>query len=170
MKIEKLPDGIVKIEGFDGYYVSKTGNVYSSKVCRGIHGVRILKPSTGKRLYPRVGLCRGGIVYHKWIHNIVAETFIPNPDRLPCVLHRNDNRLDNNVENLYWGTKSDNLFDAYRNGKRRPCRITRWGRPPLNLLEIADIRLMCLNRVRHETIARKYGICKGYVSQINTHK
>lgn len=51
------------------------------------------------------------------IHRLVAEVYIPNPDNKPLVRHLNDNRLDNRVLNLAWGTDKDNRADALRNGR-----------------------------------------------------
>lgn len=42
------------------------------------------------------------------VHRIIAETFIPNPDNLPCVNHLNENPSDNRVENLSWCTYKEN--------------------------------------------------------------
>ena len=42
----------------------------------------------------------------KKVNKIVATAFLPNPDNLPVVMHKNNNKLDNRVENLQWGTLS----------------------------------------------------------------
>lgn len=49
------------------------------------------------------------------VHRLVAETFIPNPDNLPQINHKDENKLNNCVENLEWCTVTYNL--AY--GTRR---------------------------------------------------
>ena len=52
----------------------------------------------------------------KRVNRIVATAFLPNPDNLPIVMHKNNNKLDNRVENLKWGTVSENTKDAFRDG------------------------------------------------------
>ena len=58
-------------------------------------------------------------IKHKlyYIHRIVAESFIPNPNNYPVVRHKNDDPTNNHYSNLEWGTHSDNTNDAIRNGK-----------------------------------------------------
>ena len=43
----------------------------------------------------------------KRVSRIVATAFLPNPNNLPVVMHKNNNKLDNRVENLQWGTVDD---------------------------------------------------------------
>ena len=50
------------------------------------------------------------------LNRVVAETFIPNPDNLPVVGHKNNIKTDNRVENLYWTTYSENSQKAVNDG------------------------------------------------------
>jgi len=47
----------------------------------------------------------------KTVHRLVAEAFIPNPDNLPLVRHLDENKDNNKVSNLAWGTMQDNYRD-----------------------------------------------------------
>lgn len=52
------------------------------------------------------------------LHRLIAETFIPNPNHLPCVNHLDGDKHNNNVENLEWCTYSENHAHAFRTGLR----------------------------------------------------
>lgn len=69
---------------------------------------RILKPSSEKGGYLKVGVKVDGKWTQKKVHRLVAQTFIPNPENLPEVNHKDCNRKNNNVENLEWCTHSYN--------------------------------------------------------------
>lgn len=50
-------------------------------------------------------------------HRLVAQTYIPNPEDKPCVLHKDDNPQNNDINNLRWGTHADNMTDAKKRGR-----------------------------------------------------
>lgn len=65
------------------------------------------------------GYCRI-CLYHKNIkkkffrHRLVAQLFIPNPNNLPEVNHKDGNKLNNNLNNLEWSTRKNNEREAHR--------------------------------------------------------
>lgn len=84
------------IEGYEGLYkISSKGRVLSLK--RNI----VMKPKINKG-YFRVDLSKMGIQRTFSIHRLVAEAFIPNPDNLPQVNHKDEDPSNNCVENLEW--------------------------------------------------------------------
>lgn len=93
------------INSFEDYEISDMGEIKSLK--NGME--KILKPQLAKRGYYIINLCKNGSVYHKTIHRLVAQAFIPNPDNKPCIDHINGCRIDNRVCNLRWCTQKDNL-------------------------------------------------------------
>lgn len=67
------------------------------------------------------------------VHILVAKAFIPNPDNLPCVNHRNENPSDNRVENLMWCTHKGNS-----NWGTLPERRKQWGREKAKRIAMID--------------------------------
>ena len=72
-----------------------------------------------KKGYWIVRMMKDGIRKMYSVHQLVADTFIPNPlfnvKRMVC--HRDDDINNNHVSNLYWGDGVDNARDAVRNGR-----------------------------------------------------
>lgn len=109
------------IKGFEGVYeVSSLGRVKSLQRLD-TRGNRIkeciLKTKIEKLGYERVNLRKGnGYVRHS-VHRLVAEAFVPNPDNLPQVNHKNENKADNRMENLEWCTAKYNSCYGTRIGR-----------------------------------------------------
>ena len=97
-----------EIEGYKNYFISNEGRVKSiDRVIITGKGARhytekTLNPSINDSGYYVVHLSVGGNTDLKRVHILVAEAFIPNPDKLPVVDHINTIRTDNRVENLRW--------------------------------------------------------------------
>ena len=111
------------IPNYEGkYQVSNIGRVKSLNYRGNTKKEMILKPiQRGNTGYIYVDLYDHEFKHHKKnIHRLVAEAFIPNPDNLPCVNHKNEDKTDNQVENLEWCGDSYNQSHSYEHGLSRP--------------------------------------------------
>lgn len=89
------------IENYPNYQISNYGNVKNIKnnkilsfeICKGYKRCHLYSNSKGKNLL---------------IHCLVAQAFIPNPNNLPQINHKDENKLNNNVDNLEWCTAKYN--------------------------------------------------------------
>ena len=79
----------------------------------------VLNQSNSTNGYMQVNIPIDGKRITKRVHRLVAETFIPNPDNLPMVNHKDCNRTNNNVENLEFCTASYNQQYREKFGKSR---------------------------------------------------
>lgn len=103
-----------KINGFSRYEVSNTGKIkrlaYTEKCRHRSHKEIIMKLIYDKDGYLVCGMVGDdGKHYTKKVHRLVAQALIPNPDNLPQVNHKDENKSNNNVENLEWVSNIDNM-------------------------------------------------------------
>jgi hypothetical protein len=102
------------IEGFEGFYqVSNLGKVRSLDAvieCKSRTGNpfvlhtkgQIIRPQVYKSGYFYVHLCHKQKGRNIKIHRLVAEAFIPNPNNLPCINHKDEDKANNSSANLEW--------------------------------------------------------------------
>lgn len=107
------------VVGYLGFYeISNLGRVKSLKDNLGRDRELILKPQKRKDGYFTIELKRST----KFLHRIVAEAFIPNPENKPQVNHKDSNRENNQTGNLEWVTASENILHGYKYGNIKPTR------------------------------------------------
>ena len=99
------------VKGYSEYEVSNLGRVVS---CRGE-----LTPARLPKGYLMVNLCKNGKQKPHYIHRLVAQAFIPNPENKPTVNHIDGDKNNNRVSNLEWATYLENNLHAVKNHLHR---------------------------------------------------
>ena len=100
---EEIWKDVVNYEGF--YQISNLGNVRTVEhiTTNGhLRKGKDRKPFISWKGYKIVGLCKYGKIKAFPVHRLVALAFIPNPNDYPMINHKDENPLNNNVENLEW--------------------------------------------------------------------
>ena len=94
----------------DKYLVSHLGRFFSKYL------KRIMKQATDKDGYKLITLNNKT----RRVHRVVAETFIPNPDNLQQINHKDGNKANNVIDSLGWCDSFDNIQHRYKVLKQRP--------------------------------------------------
>lgn len=113
-KIQDLPgEEWSDLKEAPGYQISSFGRVKSLNFYaeEGRHSILKLREAR------KGGYLKADLDKYSWrpsVHRLVATYFVPNPNNYPIVLHKDDNKQNNNKNNLIWGTKSKNRLDYIR--------------------------------------------------------
>jgi len=126
------------ITGYEGLYeVSNLGNVRSLGSLKGngkgyFQEGRVLKPAKNTFGYLFVDLCKNGNEKLHTVHRLVATAFIENPDNLPCINHKDEDKTNNVVSNLEWcsysyninyGTHNQRVSESQRNNPKLSKKV-----------------------------------------------
>ncbi len=127
--IEKWKD----IQGYEGMYqVSNMGRVksleritkFKNRDYTRIEQEKILTPAKHHKGYLKAQLRKNGKNKAFFIHRLVAQSFIPNPENKSTVNHKNGIKTDNRVENLEWMSNQENMKHAYDNNIRNNDKVS----------------------------------------------
>lgn len=146
-----------EINGFNNYLICEDGRIYSKKA------KRIMSAHLMKNGYVHINLSRDNKKYGFYVHRLVAEAFIPNPNNLPQVNHIDENKENNHKANLEWCTQKYNnnhgtareriskTLLGYENGNRIFCEENMTAYPSIKMA------------------ARELKVCKSEISRMVFH-
>ena len=99
------------IEGFPDYQITSHGRVISLKYGK----MKELKQRKNNCGYLYLNLYENNKMHTKYVHQLVAQAFIPNPENKSEVNHIDENKTNNCVSNLEWMTHKENINHGTRN-------------------------------------------------------
>ena len=159
-----------EIPGYDGrYFVSSFGNVKA--VYKWVKNKeKILSPMLNKDGYYQVNLSKKRKITHHRIHRLVAMAFVENPNNYEMVNHKDENKLNNHVDNLEW---CDHTYNIRYGTRTKRCFETRrkkhlFGRI-LTKEAVNEIRSTCIpydHQFGVKKIAEKYHVSTTAISSI----
>jgi len=157
------------IPGHSGYEVSDKGRVrsidrevvrtFASGDYSSIRPGRVLKPGLARNGYLSVVLGRS--VGTKFVHHLVALTFIGPREAATEVCHVNGVKTDNRPENLYYGSRSQNNVDITKHGGKRKITVE----------QVREIRSRYLGTWDHANqLADEFGVSAKHIYNIGTRR
>ena len=105
--------------GLSRYYITKEGILYFKTLNKGwVKKPFRLLESKKRKKYTQSLLNDEGKYVYGYLHRLVALAWVknPNPDIYDIVMHLDNNPENNHYKNLKWGTQSQNILQAYRDG------------------------------------------------------
>jgi DNA-binding transcriptional regulator YiaG len=163
-----IPNTNHEVEIFEDGSIIKKATVYyrmhlGKRIAVPVPERSLIGSKLSKKGYQRVNITPLGV---KFVHRLIAELFIPNPENKPQVNHIDGNKLNNHINNLEWVTNQENRDHAVANDLvvRRDKNCTHQKVTTVQCLEI--VKLYESGKLRQWQIAEIYGICQQTVSII----
>ena len=161
------------IKGFEGLYqVSNTGKVrsldreitkpnkYGEVQNFKLKGKELRFNDNGKG-YLSVQLGRGN---RKYVHRLVAEAFVDNPNNSPSINHIDNNTKNNKASNVEWVTQQENIQHKVKQGRQH--KGEKIPSTKLNENDVREIKKLLKEGVPQSKIAEMYGVTQTPISKI----
>ena len=160
LSISEPPNEEYKVlEDYPHIFINKNGIIYNNNIKREY----IYSEKSG---YKKVNIDKK----QKHVHRLVALAYIPNPENKPCVMHKDGDKLNNNIDNLEWSTNSEIRQNSINNGRCLVKGVTQYSLDgdvikkfkTLNIaaketgIDKASISKCCLESKDHQTCDGKY--------------
>ena len=148
------------IHGYNGKYkIDDLGRVYSE--------FKIITPYDNGHGYLAVKLWKNGKCKQHYIHRLVAEKFIPNPNNYPEINHIDGDKRNNAVSNLEWCNRKMNVQHSYDTGLKP--KGEKHFKHKLTENQVAEIRA-ARGKISQRELANKYGVSQTLIYSIQTNK
>ena len=137
------------------YEITPDGEVFNKRWNRKV------KPQPNRKGYLRFSL-GGKFVF---VHRLVAQLYVPNPENKPQVNHKDGNKLNNRASNLEWVTNKENRDHAIAHGLHI-CG----GKCPWSKLTRSDVDYIRSHmEVSSGILANQFGVTRNYINAIKRH-
>ncbi|ANO57957.1 HNH endonuclease [Lactobacillus phage P1] len=123
---------------------------------------RVLKPYCDKCGYMIAQFSVNGEKVYRLVHRVIATCFLPNPDNLPEVIHRDCNPANNYVENLEWCTRKQNI--AYRDKLGHTNYKNNAPKSPVIAVKLGTLKVLHFESQREA--GRSLGVSHGNINSI----
>ena len=161
------------IEEFPKYLISNKGRI---KTINTLEDKKVFAKEDG---YVATGLTKNKKEHYKYVHRLVAEAFVSNPNNKGQVNHKNGIKNDNSVENLEWVTPAENIRHAIDTGllkykkKEKEIKNSKYSLgeevngSKLTPEEVIEIRVLWeLREFKQVELAEKFGVDNSTINDI----
>jgi hypothetical protein len=140
-----------RVEFHPGWEVDRTGKIFKD-------GKRFKNIGIFGNGYPMFSI--PGVKKPFYVHRLVAQAFIPNPNNYPHVLHIKRDLTNVHVSNLKWGTQKENMQDRFRDGTHL--------RRNFSIDELNEIYMLLETKMTQHEIAKRFNTMQSTISHLKT--
>jgi hypothetical protein len=157
------------VPGYEGdYLISSDGLIFRASDAKtgGHKAGKAHKTKTAPNGYLITILCKNNVIKTHLVHRLVAMAFLPNPDDLPEVNHKNGIKSDTRVENLEWVTRSQNRIHSHLVLGNTGPRGEICGMAKLKADDVMAIRHAKAQGANRSELARRFGVSTVQIGRI----